>query len=255
MITLAHSSLCCKYIDDILALALSSDYKAIEWDLNFIPPTISETRNRDIFSCLTNNGLKIRYHLPYSFLEIAHTNQDIRCFSVLTIKQYLDYINKLNGHYAVIHVGYDNNSDKSLALKSLNEIAAYAKSRDIYICIENLIRGLTTDAMFLQQALEIENVYLCLDTGHAHVVSLEDEYYLQSLLNLLNKCIHAHVYYTEDKAYNHLSFSDFQSMLASGILSSLFSSKCKWYTMELDQQQEQNKQMQLINGLLTNNRY
>ena len=71
MAILAFSSLCGKYIDDIFALARKSPYQAIEWDMNFIPPTLSEYRLNQIKQVIYTHGLKVRYHLPYSYIEMA----------------------------------------------------------------------------------------------------------------------------------------------------------------------------------------
>ena len=250
MITLAHSSLCCHYIDDILSLAKNSSDRAIEWDMNFIPPSINAKRSESIISDINEYHLNIRYHLPYSFLEIAHTDHDIQKFSILTIKRYLDYIKRIDGHYAVLHVGYDSNSNESIALQSLRNIALYAKDCNVCICIENLIKGLTTNVSFIQQALEIDNVYLCLDTGHAHVVSISQVRYLSTLIKMLEKCVHAHVYYTEDENYNHIPFDDSETVQKSNIIKALLSSKCNWFTMELDKKSKQKSQMRIMRDLI-----
>lgn len=240
---LANSSLSCHYIDEVLNLAKLSPDRAVEWDMNYIPPTLSKARCEYIQSFIENNNILLRYHLPYSYLEVAHIDHDIRNYSIITLKKYLDYIHKLNGHCAVLHIGYNECTESQLALQSLIEIAKYAENIGIRICVENLINGLTTDINFLNQALQINNVFLCLDTGHAHVVSQNNDDYCYDLLKLLDKCVHAHVYFTEDCKYNHIAFSDMSSINGSYIINALFSSKCDWYTMELDDKLEQDKQM------------
>lgn len=246
MIKLALSSLCCHYIDDVLALATSAPDKAIEWDLNYIPPSFSKLRVERIVSTIKNYELDIRYHLPYSFLEIAHVDQTSRHYSILTIKRYLDFISELNGRFAVLHVGYFDGSNDVIALQSLNEVAQYAKHLNISLCIENLIHGLTTKTLFLQKALEIDNIYLCLDTGHAQIVSTTQSDYFSELSKLLNKCVHAHVYLTEDRDYNHVSFANIQDLERNRFILPLFGSSCDWYTMELDNKALQEKQVNII---------
>lgn len=250
MTKLAYSSLCCRYIDDILSLAVSSKDKAIEWDMNFIPPTLSKARNESILSCIQKNHLDIRYHLPYSFWEIAHIDPIIRAYSISSIKQYLEYICRLHGRYAILHIGYDDNSDEKSALQSLQEIARYAKTLDIHVCMENLTKGLTTSIGFIKRALETDNVYICIDTGHAQVVSSLQKGYCSALCEVIEKCVHAHVYFTEDQNYNHIAFDNILQIETSSILSALHFSNCDWYTMELDKKIEQEKQMNMLHGYI-----
>lgn len=243
---IAYSSLCCRYIDDILERALKNPYRAIEWDLNFIPPILSGLRLSSIIDIISNCHIKIRYHLPYSFIEISHEDKKIKNFSVLTIKNYLNFISKLNGEYAILHVGYNDGSNTEVAYSAIAEVAKYAKGLGINICIENLIKGLTTDVNFLMNALEIDNVYFCLDTGHADVVSRTDKYYMEKIFCIMNFCKHAHIYKTEDNYQNHIPFSDVLEIEKSIILENLFSSDCNWYTMELDSIENQIKQSGMI---------
>lgn len=245
---IAYSSWCCKYIDDILNLALSNPCKAVEWDMNFIPPTLDDMRIEYIKKFISKYQIQIRYHLPYSYVEIAHFNRDIQNYSMSVLKHYLKFIHKLDGHYAVLHVGYNKNSIISVALANLEEIASYAQQLDIYICIENLISGLTMDSNFIVKALSINNVYLCLDTGHADVVGKINSDYLTTLSGLLYKCKHSHVYLTEEN-FNHIAFQSINDIKSVRLLDGLME-YCTWYTMELEALQDQKKQEKLIEQII-----
>lgn len=245
---IAYSSWCCKYIDDILELALSNPCRAVEWDMNFIPPTLDDMRIEYIKKYISKHQIQIRYHLPYSYVEIAHFNCDIQNYSISVLKQYLKFIHKLGGHYAVLHVGYNQNSNVSVALKNLKEIASYAQQLDICICIENLISGLTIDSNFIVKALSINNVYLCLDTGHADIAGKVNSNYLTTLSGLLYKCKHSHVYLTEVN-YNHIAIQSINDIKSIRLLDDLME-YCTWYTMELETLQDQKKQEKLMKQII-----
>lgn len=105
MKTVAYSSLCCKYIDDILLLVSSNNFGSVEWDLNFIPPILSQKRFDYIRNYIVDNKIELRFHLPYSYIEIAHNEKEFQTYSISVIKEYLKFIAKLGSHYAIIHVG------------------------------------------------------------------------------------------------------------------------------------------------------
>lgn len=246
MIRYAYSSLCCKYIDDIFAIALCNPNKAIEWDLNFIPPTLNTERQSYLLKQLSSNSIEIRYHLPYSYVEIAHNNRIIADYSVEVIKRNLDFICRLGGDTAILHVGSVNESDISVALKNLKVIATYASQKGIRICVENLPHGLTTVPKNLLMMLKIQNVYFCFDTGHAQKIFHNNADLYFSLLKMMPYCIHSHIYKTEDDFYNHIPFASYKEYEDSIFVKLLSQSNCTWYTMELDKQSEQQKQYKII---------
>lgn len=243
---LAFSSLCCDYIDDILKLAKSNADRSIEWDLNFIPFTLSEKRIDYIKTLIDESDISIRFHLPYSFIEIAHTDAKIRRFSKNVLKMNLDFIKKIGGHVAILHIGYFDDSDEALALDSLKEIAKYAYESDILLCVENLLKGLTTDVSFLKKCFNISNVYFCLDTGHAEYIRQKyDLHFFDKLKVFKELIVHAHVYHIEDDEMNHVSFDEVS--ISNYLWFDLINNgKCEWMTMELGSLLNQNKQIQLI---------
>ncbi len=94
---IALSSLCGKYIDDILDIPTSSGYSAIEWDLNYIPTTLDTYRAQTIKDSIISRSLDVRYHLPYSYIDIGHVDSGIRRYSVETILHNLDFISFMGG--------------------------------------------------------------------------------------------------------------------------------------------------------------
>ncbi len=246
---IAYSSLSAKYIDEVISIAKDNYYKAIEWDLNNIPPTLSLERKKKIITSIEANNLEIRYHLPYSFFDIGHARIDVRNFSVLVMKRYLEFIKSLNGKYAVIHVGYYEECELKDCIDSLKITANFAKRLGITLCIENLLKGITTDVNNLYELLTINNVYLCLDTGHANVVNQYDNNYIPKLIELIDKVKHSHIYYSEDLSFNHIPFSK-ETIQNSQILNGLLKSPCEWFTMELNKLEEQKLQAHIFTSFI-----
>lgn len=218
------------------------------------PPSLSKKRFDNVKNYIIDNNLKLRFHLPYSYIEIAHNEKEIQTYSISVIKEYLKFIAALKGHYAIIHVGYYEGSDTSIALKNLELLANYSYDLGIKLCIENLISGLTANPYFLVQALGIKNLFFCFDTGHCSAMSTNNLQYLSTIKNILHKCVHSHVYKTEDNIHNHIPFSSYNEMKSSKIIKMLLESNCNWFTMELDSKYEQFNQKCLLENLLSNYR-
>lgn len=246
--TIAYSSLCVKYIDEILQLALKNPFHAVEWDMNFIPPTISTDRLDTILRIINEDHVSIRYHLPYSFVDIGHPSREIQEFSLATYKMYLDFINQLNGHVAIIHTGCHIDSSLNDCINNIRILAEYAAQKDIIICIENLLYGITTNSRSLLSIISEDNVYLCLDTGHAHVVGKNNCDLIPILWSAKEKIKSAHVYYTE-KNYCHYPLDD-NTINKSELLDILVQSNCDWLTMELDMFSQQVEQEKIINRFM-----
>lgn len=250
MKTVAYSSLCCKYIDDILLLVSSNNFGSVEWDLNFIPPILSQKRFDYIRNYIVDNKIELRFHLPYSYIEIAHNEKEFQTYSISVIKEYLKFIAKLGSHYAIIHVGCYEGSNSSIALKNLELLANYSNDLGIKLCMENLINGLTANTNFLKQALGIKNLFFCFDTGHCYVVSKHNLQYLSTIKDNLYKCVHSHVYKTEDNLHNHIPFNSNSEIKSSKIIKMLLESNCNWFTMELDSKHKQFNQKCLFEKFL-----
>ncbi|MBQ9314016.1 MAG: sugar phosphate isomerase/epimerase [Clostridia bacterium] len=247
---IAFSSLSCKYIDDILSLAKKNSFKAIEWDMNFIPPTLSSKRLDYIKDFIRDENIYICAHLPYSYIEIAHDDFEFQKYSMFAIREYLKFVAEIGINHAIIHVGVCECSNSIFALKNLEVLAEFAFELGVKLCLENLIYGLTSNSDFLCEALKIEKLFFCLDTGHCDVVSKCDELYIPSVQTIMNKCVHSHVYKTEDRCFNHIPFNSITEIKNSNIMKMLLQSSCDWFTMELDSTKVQLNQKSMLEKII-----
>ncbi len=246
---LANLTWCCKNIDEALALVKRSGY--LEWDLNTLPVSLNTKRMTYVRDFIQDNG-EVRFHLPHAFWDIGVKDRKISENSFGYYCRLFETIKFLNGRYAVLHVGAATGSDEETALKNLSKLAKYANDNGVNLCVENLINGLSADMGFIKNCLEIPHVNMCFDTGHAESVyrkSGEDVF--KTISTFKDKILHAHVYLYEDENMNHVPFTD-ETVKNYKWLEILQDSPCEWYTMELDLQDDQDKQKMMVEEYLRN---
>ena len=117
--------------------------------------------------------------------------------------------------------------------------------------METLIHGLSSDMKFIKRCMEIEGLYICLDTGHVEVLRRErGDSVLKDIASIKDRIIHAHVYDYEDEKMNHIPFTA-ESIKTNVWLPLLQTTNCTWYTMELDLQDDQDRQKKIVEDYLS----
>lgn len=237
---ISNSSLCCKYIDDILSTASRNKDKAIEWDFNFIPPTLSDSRTAYIKDYVKHQDINICFHLPYSFYEVADEDQQIRKTSIDVLKRHIQYAANISASTtdAVLHVGTTASSKLEIACESLEELSLFANSLGVTLCVENLIYGLTSFPDNLKKILLVEGIKFCFDMGHADVVSHKIPNFIDLMAEDIKNCQHVHAYKTEIDFY-HVPFDDYNQLISSSLANTVRDSNCKWVTLEIEDLQQQ----------------
>ena len=235
----ALSTLPFKYISEIEKLIKNSNAKYIEWDTNFIPLPIYQDR----INFLNSPKVNFRFHMPYTSIEIAHKNNDIREYSLNLIKEYIKIISNYDCNTIILHIGCNEKFvNRDLGLLCLKNLAKFAKNKGIRICVENQYLGLSSKINFLEECINIDNIYLAFDIGHAKKMCFYQENYLEKFILLHEKIIHLHVYKEEDKYFNHIAIKNKNEINKE--LLSFFSHH--WWTMEIDNFENQINQMKLL---------
>lgn len=246
---IAFSSLSVKYINEISLLLTENKY--VEWDINWTPISLSENRMNNIKSILQKSG-EVRFHLPYGFWDIADMDELVWSNTHSYYLRLFSSIRHIGSNTAVLHIGNTLNTNPQLAIKKLTDLALEAKMYNVSLCLENLTHGLSSDMSFLKECMEIENVYFCLDIGHAEYMRRKfGNKIFDDICQIKDKILHAHVYAYEDDNMNHIPFTE--TSLENNIwFPFLLDTKCDWYTMELDKIQDQIDQKKLIESFLAN---
>ena len=248
-VKIAHSTWCCKNIDD--ALAVIEKEKYLEWDLNTLPFSLNAQRMSYVRSFIRDNG-EVRFHLPHSFWDIGASDASIADNSLDYYGRLFETIRYLNAQYAVMHLGVFDGADEDIALENLVILANRANNCGIKLCVENLIHGLSSNMNFIGKCLSVPHVYMCFDTGHAEILRRQEgNTVVENIVSVKEKIIHAHVYDCEDDSLNHIPFTQ-QSITTNVWLPLLQTTGCLWYTMEVDLREEQDEQKKLMEQYLHN---
>lgn len=244
---LALFSAPCKYIDDVLALVKRDRF--VEWDLNTLPFSLSTKRMAYVRDFIKEHG-EVRFHLPYGFWDLGVKDETIFRDSYNYYCRLFSAIESLEASIAVIHIGSAAGSDEETSLNGLTKLVAEAKKHNVKLCIENLIHGLSSDMLFIKRCMQIDGLYLCLDTGHAEALRRQyGEQIYKDILSIKDKILHAHVYDFEDDNMNHVPFT-IDTVKTNVWLPLLATTTCDWYTMELDFQNDQDNQKALLTEYL-----
>ena len=132
-------------------------------------------------------------HLPYVMYDIASTDEAMRMTAVSNLKEIMEMsLKHLKLQHFVIHpstgaaltTDRNFNERKSQSQKSIRELYKYLTTinstynRQAILCVENCQRSVAYDAESLLDLLSaegLENVRVCLDTGHA-LIPLNGKY-------------------------------------------------------------------------------
>jgi len=248
---LALFSAPCKYIDD--ALALVKRVRFLEWDLNTMPFSLSMKRMAYVRDFIKEHG-EVRFHLPYGFWDLGVQDAIIATDSFNYYCRLFAMIKFLEANVAVVHIGSAAGSDEETSIAGLVRLVAEAQKYDVKLCIENLIHGLSSDMTFIKRCLQIDGLYFCLDTGHAEFLRRKNgEQVYNDILSVKDKILHAHVYDVEDENMNHVPFTN-ETVATNIWLPLLAGTNCNWYTMELDFQDDQDRQKIILEEYLRTHR-
>lgn len=225
---LAVSSWVCKYPDDMFRIFKETDFRSIEWDLDYIPVPLSSQRREKLKREFEESHVLLRYHLPHSTCDVGSKSSKIRRISEEYLQLNLELIGGLGANYAVLH--FAQYEDRDLPpLSSLESVIEIAAKHNITIAIENLTIGPTSNPKSLDEILSKSGAELALDVGHAQrTKSLEE---LVSLFS--SRITHVHFYGFEDDCYNHRPFpSDIDALKTARFISR--TSRASWWTIEMD---------------------
>lgn len=240
--SIALSSWVCKYPDDLIDITLKYGFTAIEWDLNFIPIPLSINRRRKLKNQFIDNGIKIRFHLPYSSYDLAHSDTYIRSLSRDVLIHNIKLLNDFETDLIVLHYACQDENTDSFSI--LSEVIDCASEHGIIVGIENLLLGPTSDPRMLRNIIMQTKCKVTLDVGHANVSNK-----LYELINMVkNEIYHIHLYNYEDAKHNHCPFDDISQL--SSVLKIIQSLPSKWWTIEMDNMDEIIKLKRWISQLL-----
>ena len=132
----------------------------------------------------------LSFHAPFTKLDLACLDKDGRALSLgLTLKS-LEYCFKLGCRHFIIHPGSKESMEaeegKSIILDSVREVCLKARRLNIYVLLENMLEygprrygSKVKDLLEIigeMEGLNLDNVGICLDTGHVNFNKLNLHY-------------------------------------------------------------------------------
>jgi len=154
-------------------------------------------------------NLEFTVHAPFTDLNIASVNPEVRRLSLETLKRSLANAESLGAKVWVFHPGSHGptssflpGEDLKLNLESIDELADYAESTQVKLGLENMPGGISAILAHVEEFEEFfkaakPNVGLTLDVGHAHILGEVDLF----LRKLGDRLVHVHVH-DNDRSYD-----------------------------------------------------
>jgi sugar phosphate isomerase/epimerase len=184
-------------------------------------------------------GQPVRFHGKFPGFEFGHADKTL---AETGMKTHLDALDAIAGYEApviTLHIGLARNEpiDPRRAGENLARLVARGKSLGVTVCIENLCRGISSDAGQLTGWAENSGALITVDIGHAYGcapvmagrISVTD--YIEPLLPRTHE---AHVYGIEtDRHYPPAAIGQIAPALDKLLLT-----KCRWWTIELDRRED-----------------
>jgi len=177
------------------------------------PHSLNEERIREIRRISYERDLEISVHSPFIDVNIASTSSWIRQTSLKRLKKSILLSGELDSPLWVFHPGLKNHdsyfySDLNweMNLKSVRELLAFAKKRDVRITIEN---GLATFSFLLSSVEDFDRFYndlgeeelgLTLDIGHANI----NGQIFKFIDRYAEKIVHTHLHDNHGTSDEHL---------------------------------------------------
>jgi sugar phosphate isomerase/epimerase len=186
----------------------------------------------------TFSPLEIRYHCPFSRVDIGHEDKDIRGKSMALFKRIIRLVSKAGGKYLTIHVGLGHDTTKILSwestIENLRDLVHFGGEHGITLCLENLAWGWTSRPNLFEKLVRRSGVSVTVDIGHADACeSVKCQQF--SVKDFISphpaKVRNAHIYHTEIPGVGHVPPACYEDI--AGRLELLGRSACTWWVIEI----------------------
>lgn len=243
-----------KNYEDVLRLALSSGFEAVELDCDEKPIPATKKSRMKMKEVIRQYGLGIFFHSPFLDQAIGSANDTIRQNTLNTLKMYLDFLEDFEAEYFVIHAGVDEEECPIRnVVDDLKNLIDIAQKKALTICVENLRIGVSSDPRRLFELAEECGTKICFDLGHAHScpwVRNEKRSPREFLRIVENKVVAAHIYLKEEGGRHH-PFTRIEEVKETlDHLRNLYG--VKWWTIELPSLEDTMKEKLILDSYLKN---
>ena len=232
----------CNFITDqdrLKRFAIEHAFGGIDWsfDLDSIPERLSdESRWADYLHALA--PLEVRFHCPFSRVDIGHENPDKEQAAVGLFRRIIKLVAKAGGRYLTLHIGLGRDTTKILSwdqtLTNLRHMVQYGNERGVRVCLENLAWGWTSKPNLFEKLVRRSGSGVTFDIGHAHACDVvRSQHYVAEdfVTPHAERVYNAHVYHTEISGIGHLPPEHVDDVRER--LDILQRIGCSWWTLEV----------------------
>ena len=223
--------------------AKENHYDGIEWYLDFYRLPAWKGLRDKFLTALCDSGLRHSFHGPTTDVDISLREKSYSTVAFEYQKMYIDFLAELAPFTYTIHIGGRRIPVEELswehAMDHLKRLTEHGDSRNVTVCLENLVRGWTSHPEKLMEMVTSSGAGITFDIGHArggkwvqngHGTALE-------FLNIVApKVLNAHVYEYEDGKGDHLVPGRDTQLFP--ILDRLLEVGCHWWVLELNTYKE-----------------
>ena len=218
-------------------------YDGIEWYLDFYRlPAWKDLRGK-FFAALRDSGLQYSFHGPATDVDISLREKSYSTAALEYQKMYIDFLAELAPFPFTIHIGGRRIPVEELsweyAMDHLKRLTEHGYSKNVTVCLENLVRGWTGDPGKLMEMVTASGAGVTFDIGHATGGEWVREGHgtAADFLNIVaSKVSNTHVYEYEDERGEHLVPGPATQIFP--LLDKLSAMGCRQWVLELNTHNE-----------------
>ncbi len=224
---------------ECIRYAKENDYQGIEWYLDYYRLPAWKGARDKFFNDLRESGLPYSFHAPTIDAELALKDGTYSTVALHYLEMYIDFLSELAPVTVTIHIGARRIPAHELswerATDHLRQLVEHGRSKNVTICLENLVGGWTGDPEKLMEMAASSGAGITFDIGHARGGEWVREGHgtaLEFLKIIAPRVINAHIYEYENERGEHLAPSRNSQIFP--ILERLSEIGCRWWVLELN---------------------
>ncbi len=233
---------CCNFLPEVQVLkefALTHGFDGVDW--SFFQeelPCSPAAESALVKSIALLDPLEVRYHCPFSQLDLGHENPAEAHKAQQVLRQVCRLVSKVGGRYLTIHIGLGLDHTLDLGwertVKGLSDLVRFANHLGVRLCLENLALGWTSRPELFEKLLRTANAWGTIDIGHAQVSpSIRSHRFRVAdfVMPHPERFVNAHVYH-EERSRGHVppqKLADLRERLL--LIEKL--PLCRWWVLEL----------------------
>ena len=191
--------------------AKENHFDGIEWYLDFYRLPAWKGLRDKFLTALCDSELRHSFHGPTTDVDISLREKSYSTVAFEYQKMYIDFLAELAPFTFTIHIGGRRIPVEELsweyAMDHLKRLTEHGHSRNVTVCLENLVRGWTGDPDKLMEMVTASGAGITFDIGHARGGKWVQSGHgtATDFLNVVaSKVSNTHVYEFENERGEHL---------------------------------------------------